>query len=256
MNNGIRKGCFIVFEGIDGSGKSEQVRRLIEKMRADHYSLVATREPTKNTEIGKIINRVLYENAKISEETLALLFAADRVEHTHTVIMPALNQNSVVVSDRYVYSSIAYQTKGMDKELDKDWIATINKFAIEPDVVIYLDISAETGQNRLKNGQIRFGDHTYFENIIKQEKIRSVYYSTFNFDKKTLFEFDGHPIKIERDFTISNFGKTKILRIKGDLPIQSIESIIKDQVYELLASKNISPITNGEKNTSLTSFTA
>jgi dTMP kinase len=254
VSNGVRKGCFIVFEGIDGSGKSEQFRRLTEKKKKEHYRIVATREPTKNTEIGKFINRVLYENAKISEETLALLFAADRVEHTNNVILPALKQNSIVVSDRYVYSSIAYQTKGMDKELNKDWVSTINKFAIKPDVVIYLDITAETGQNRLKNGQIRFGDHTYFENIIKQEKIRSVYYSIFNFDKKTLFDFEEAPKKIERTYNISHIESTKILRVDGDLPIEEIEKIINNLIVEILEIKNISPLTKGNKIRSLSSF--
>jgi len=250
----MRKGCFIVFEGIDGSGKSEQYRRLTAKLNED-YSVIATREPTKKTEIGNLINRVLYENTKVSEETLALLFAADRVEHTKKKIIPALQKNKIVISDRYVYSSIAYQTKGMSIELDMDWVSKINRYAIKPDVVVYLDIKAETGQNRLSNGQLRIGDHTYFENIIKQENIRSVYYSIFNFDKKTLYDFDERLEKIEKDFSNSKDGRTTILRINGDLPIQKIEKIISKQIEKIILKKKIKQKTKKDKIKSLTSFT-
>lgn len=250
----MRKGCFIVFEGIDGSGKSEQYRRLTTKLN-EEYTIIATREPTKNTEIGTLIHSVLYESTQVSEETLALLFAADRVEHTRKKIIPALQENKIVVSDRYVYSSIAYQTKGMGIELDRDWVSSINQNAIKPDVVVYLDITAETGQKRLSNGQIRFTDHTYFENIIQQEKIRSVYYSIFNFDKKTLFDFDGILEKIGQDYSISKDGRTSIIRINGDLPIQQIEKIISKQIIKIIIKKKIKPKAKKDKIRSLTSFT-
>jgi dTMP kinase len=234
VSQGMRKGCFIVFEGIDGSGKSEQYERLVKRLDKDNYRLISTREPTKGTEIGTLIHSVLYENKIVSEETLALLFAADRVEHTFNKIVPALQENTIVISDRYVYSSLAYQTKGMKKELEFDWVFDLNKYAIKPDVVVYLDITAETGQNRLFNGQVRLEDHTYFETIIQQEKIRSVYYSIFNFDKKTLFDFGDLPKKIIRDFSASKMGRTTVLRINGDLSINKIENIISKQVQKIL----------------------
>ena len=251
----MRKGCFIVFEGIDGSGKSVQFRNLTKKLEEEKYQLVSTREPTTITEIGKLIHRVLNESTKVSEETLAILFAADRVEHTKSKIIPALEKNSIVVSDRYVYSSMAYQTKGMAKELDLEWIKNINRYAIQPDMVIYLDINAETGQKRLFNGQIRVSDHTYFTNIIKQEKIRSVYYSIFDFNKRTLFDFGGLPEKIDHDFIISHIGKTTVIRINGDLSTDKIEKIIHKQVRKILDRKKIAPGKKKENIRKPTSFT-
>ena len=220
----MRKGCFIVFEGIDGSGKSEQFRRLTKKLEDNNYKIVQTREPTKYLETGKLINKILHENEEVAEETLALLFAADRVEHTRKKIQPSLENNLVVISDRYVYSSLAYQSKGMKVELDINWIKNINKYAISPDIVIYLDITAETGQKRLSNGQVRIEDHTYFENIIQQEKIRSVYYDIFDFGKKTLFDFEEYPKKISEDYSSNIQGRTIILRINGDLAIDDVDN--------------------------------
>jgi len=155
----MSQGCFIVFEGIDGSGKSEQYGRLTERLKKD-YDVLATAEPTKGMPIGNLIRQVLYGNEETSEESLALLFAADRVDHTEKKIKPALEDGKVVISDRYVYSSLAYQSRGMNKELDLDWVKTINRYALEPDVVIFLDITPEEGQKRLANGQIRVKDHT------------------------------------------------------------------------------------------------
>ena len=250
----MKKGCFIVFEGIDGSGKSEQFRRLTKKLIDNNFKVIQTREPTKNLETGKLINRVLHENETVSEETLALLFAADRVEHTKRKIQPSLESGFIVISDRYVYSSLAYQSKGMEKELGLDWVRSINKFAINPDIVVYLDITAETGQKRLFNGQIRIEDHTYFENIVQQEKIRSVYYDIFDFGKKTLFDFEDYPKKILEDFSLYRQGRTQILRVNGDLSIEEIEKIIFKQISTMLKNKNIKPKSKEPKTQSLTSF--
>jgi len=250
----MRKGCFIVFEGIDGSGKSEQYRRLTEKLEEINYSIIKTREPTKYLETGKLINKILYENENVSEETLALLFAADRVEHTKNKIQPALENNKIVISDRYVYSSLAYQSKGMKRELSIDWIRDINKFAIKPDLVVYLDITAETGLKRLSNGQVRFEDHSYFENIIQQEKIRAVYYNIFDFGKKTLFDFEDYPKKITQDYSINRKGRTRILRVNGDLSKEKIEKIIFKQVSNLLKSNKILPKKEESKTQSLTTY--
>jgi dTMP kinase len=227
----MSKGCFIVFEGIDGSGKSEQSRRLKDNLEEKNYKVLYTTEPTRNQPIGKLIRGILSENALISEEALALLFAADRTDHTIRKIAPALKEKAVVISDRYIFSSLAYQSKGMKTELSLMWLKNINRYAINPDIVIYLDISPKIGQKRLDRGQKRLQDHTYFENIIQQEKIQSVYYKIFNFEKKINNESKG--------FQIYNLNGMKVLRINGTLKRNKIEKIIFSFILKYFKEKKI-----------------
>lgn len=254
----MSRGCFIVFEGIDGSGKTAQCEILSEKLK-DEYKVLKTKEPTGSLPIGKLIRKVLLkkeESKDISEESLALLFAADRISHLKKIVIPALKNGSVVISDRYVYSSYAYQSKGMSKEMPLDWIYTINKYAIDPDIVIFLDISPELGQERLFKGQKRVQDHTYFETLIQQQKIRSVYYEVLNFDKKTvdLLNFNKKKKKKER-IEINKMKNTTILRIDGALSKKKIQNTIFKYVSNYLKEKNVPKNDNKDpKGQSLTLF--
>jgi dTMP kinase len=238
-------GCFIVVEGIDGSGKSEQFQRLTKRLKKRGYKLVATREPTKVYPVGRLIEKVLREEEQVSEEALALLFAADRADHTERKIKPALEEGAVVVSDRYVHSSLAYQSRGMSKELDLDWIRMINRHALEPDAVILLDISPEVGQARLSNGQVRIKDHSYFENISQQKRIRKVYLEVLN--------LHGSPMDSEK-VVVSQAGGTKVYCVDGALPVDEVEKIVWRHVSGLLKEMNIEPSERGSKAESLTRF--
>lgn len=240
------RGVFIVFEGIDGAGKSIQFKTLAKKLKSENYPVVMTKEPTTQRPIGKLIRSILYNSVKATDEAVALLFAADRADHTKEKIIPALNEGAVVLSDRYVYSSYAYQSKGMDSELDLNWLKTINKFAKIPDIVVFLDIPPEVGLNR---GQKRIQDDSYFEDLIKQEKIRSVYYKVLNLEKKIkdLWEFE----KVEKIQKNENYETVisegaRVLKIKGTLEIDKIHDIIYEYVKSYLEEKNIQKI---EKNT-------
>ena len=241
----MRKGCFIVMEGIDGSGKSEQFQRLTKRLKKKGYKLATTREPTKRYPVGRLIEKVLRGEEQVSEEALALLFAADRADHTERKIKPALEDGAIVVSDRYVHSSLAYQSRGMGKELNLNWIEMINKFALEPDAVIFLDISPEVGQNRLSNGQVRIKDHSYFENISQQERIRMVYLEVLN-----LHDF---PLG-SKNVIVSQTGRTKVYRVDGTLPINEVEKIIWRQVSGLLKDLNLEAEEKESKVKSLTKF--
>ncbi len=235
----MRNGCFIVFEGIDGSGKTEQYHRLIKNLEKKKYPVVQTKEPTVDSSTGKLIRSVLYEQEKVAEEALALLFAADRVNHTEKKIKPALEQGNVVVSDRYVFSSLAYQSRGMKKELDLEWVRAINRYAIQPDVVIYLDISPEVGQSRLSNGQVRVKDHTYFESLSQQEKIRSAYYRVFNFDDSDLTVYTGEPRAVAKELRASRIGDMVVLRVDGTLPMDDIEKALLKNVLRMLRDMGV-----------------
>ena len=129
---------FIVFEGIDGSGKTVQSKKLSECING-YY----TYEPTDG-EVGKLIRRVLRGEVCYSGETLALLFAADRRERVSTISKELEHRH--VVSDRYIHSSIVYQSI---LGVDLDFILSINRFAIKPDILIYLDVDVEEALRRM-----------------------------------------------------------------------------------------------------------
>jgi len=236
------KGCFIVFEGIDGSGKTIQVYKLVEKLKKEDYKIVLTKEPTTQRPIGKLIRSILYNSEIVTEEALALLFAADRADHTKKKIIPALNAGAIVVSDRYVYSSYAYQAKGMDIEIDLKWIKTINRYAKTPDIVVFLDTPPSVSLERLRKGQKRIQDDSYFEDLIKQEKIRSIYYKVLNLERKikNLWEFETS-IKTQKNqkYEIIISDNTKVLRIDGTISINEIHKIIYDYVKTFLEEKHV-----------------
>lgn len=239
------KGCFIVFEGIDGAGKTCQFNKLGERLQKEDYNIVLTKEPTSNRVIGKLIRNILYKDVKVSDEALALLFAADRVDHTKNVISPALKKGSVVLSDRYIHSSLAYQCKGMKTQLDLKWLKTINRFAISPDIVVFLDIPPEEGLKRLQKGQVRVQDDGYFRDIIKQEKIRSAYYKVLNFKRKEkdLMEFQEYRKKDRNQkMMIFRLKETYILRIDGMLPEEEITKLLFDFIKKYLEKKHIPKI--------------
>ena len=144
-------GLFIVFEGGDGSGKSTQLARLVESLRADGHHVVATREPG-GTAIAEQIRHVILDpaNADLCDRAEALLYAASRAEHVHHVVRPALERGEIVVSDRYMDSSIVYQ--GLGRGLGADEVRDLNLWATEglrPDLTIVLDVDVAFGLDRV-----------------------------------------------------------------------------------------------------------
>ena len=144
------KGYFITFEGNDGCGKSTQVRMLAELLRSFGYDVVQTREPG-GSDIAERIRNILLDpqNSGISDMTEAYLYAAARAQHVREVILPALAGGRIVISDRYVDSSIAYQ--GAGRELGTELVERLNKPAIDgclPSLTILLDIDAKTAMLR------------------------------------------------------------------------------------------------------------
>ncbi|WP_240134313.1 dTMP kinase [Streptomyces sp. MUM 178J] len=143
-------GFFIVIEGGDGAGKSTQVKALAEWIRAKGHEVVVTREPGA-TPIGKRLRSILLDvsSAGLSSRAEALLYAADRAEHIDSVVRPALERGAVVVSDRYIDSSVAYQGAGRD--LSPIEIARISRWATDglvPHLTVLLDVSPETARER------------------------------------------------------------------------------------------------------------
>jgi dTMP kinase len=167
---------FIVMEGIDGAGKSTQAKLLAEWFEEQGYETVLTKEPT-DTAFGKLIRRLvltggregIIDGARISHEAEALLFAADRAEHVHKLIKPSVEAGKVVISDRYFYSSLAYQWA---RGLDLGWLVDLNRFAIRPDLTVLLDLPVKESMKRINGRSIK----TEFDKIAElQKKVRENY---------------------------------------------------------------------------------
>jgi dTMP kinase len=145
---------FIVIEGIDGCGKGTQAKLLLEHLKDMGKDVLLTAEPTKGP-LGKMIREHL-SDPFLDDESLALLFAADRIEHLEKEVRPGLDSGKIVISDRYVYSSIAYQ----GQKVDLDWVGDVNKYADRPDLAILLDVNPQLARRRMKE---RGDDLEYFE---------------------------------------------------------------------------------------------
>ncbi|MBA2840185.1 dTMP kinase [Methanococcus maripaludis] len=165
---------FIVFEGIDGCGKTTQAKLIAEKLNANF-----TFEPTDG-KIGKSIREIL-AGSKCNKETLALLFAADRVEHVSKIEEDL--KNSHVVSDRYVYSSIVYQ---MTQGIPKDFIYKINDYAKIPDLVVLLDVDLNEALKRMESREKEI-----FEKLEFQKKIKEEYYNLINSENEKFMPKHG-----------------------------------------------------------------
>jgi dTMP kinase len=159
-----RKGFFVVLDGIDGCGKTVHSKMLCEQLRVLDYDVAYTTEPSKSP-IGQFIGQKFLRETKVAPQIEALLFAADRFHHLTSEIIPMLDANKIVVSDRYVYSSLAYQGA---QGLAPDWIKQINCFAIRPDLALYLDVPAETGLGRKRS-------RSTLENLDLEKKVREIY---------------------------------------------------------------------------------
>ncbi len=160
-----KKGIFIVIEGLDGSGKTTQATLLANKLSKSH-NVVLTAEPSSG-KIGNFIREgCLYEDKRLPTEAEALLFAADRIEHMYREVKPALDVGKLVICDRYIYSSLAYQGSA---GLSLEWIKTINARALQPDFSIFLDVSPERVIERLKRKR------SVMETLETQQKVREVY---------------------------------------------------------------------------------
>ncbi len=152
----------VAFEGIDGAGKTTQSRRLLDKLRELNVEATYTKEPTDG-EIGKILKRALKGEIELDQKTIALLFAADRIEH-----MRSLKMNGIIIMDRYLLSSLAYQ----GAFLPIQWINELNRWARLPDIVFYLDISPDIAINRIDDKAIY---HSLdFLNIVRENYLKLI----------------------------------------------------------------------------------
>lgn len=141
----LEEGMLIAVEGLDGSGQSTQVAALASTLRGNGVRVHATREPTDGR-IGGLVQAALRGEWSADARTLQLLFAADRSHHVTAEIRPALRDGATVITDRYLFSSLAYGSL----ELDVAWLETVNRAAPRPQATVFLDVPVETCMRRLE----------------------------------------------------------------------------------------------------------
>jgi len=149
------KGLFISFEGLEGSGKSTQAGLLGSRLKEEGYEIVVTREPG-GTRIGEAIRDITHgkENVDLTAVAEAYLMAASRAQHVREIIKPAFEAGKIVIADRYIDSSLAYQ--GYGRQLGEEVIEKLNNLALEnmtPNLTFFLDLSVEIGFSRRNHSE-------------------------------------------------------------------------------------------------------
>lgn len=173
----MKKGIFITIEGPDGSGKTTILQMLAENLENEGYEVVATREPG-GIEIAEQIRKVILdpENTAMDPRTEALLYAAARRQHLAEKVKPALEEGKIVLCDRFVDSSLAYQ--GYARGLGIDEVYSINEFAIEnmmPAMTLYFDVAPEIGLERINKNKGREVNRLDLEKLEFHQKVSEGY---------------------------------------------------------------------------------
>lgn len=207
------KGLFIVMEGPDGSGKTTQINLLKEYLEEAGYECLITREPG-GTVIGEEVRQLILnpEHKEMSPVTEMLLYAASRAQLVHEVIGPALEEGKIVISDRFVDSSIVYQ--GIARKLGISTVSAVNAPGIgiyRPDGIFFIDLSEEEGLRRKKEQK--------------------------NLDRMEQEGIDFHHMVSEGYRKVLS-GRTEVMKIDGGRSIDTIQKKIRNHVDELLKKKN------------------
>ncbi len=212
MNNsgGRLRGKFIVFEGIDGSGKSTQLRMISKRLQDLNLKVYTTFEPTDGP-IGSLIRQMLSGKMKTDQRTLASLFAADRMDHLvneENGIHKKVDGGELVICDRYYFSSYAYHAQYMDME----WVIhanSLNAGILRPDLTIFIDVEPETCFERIKNNR---SDFEMYEKIDIMKSVRFNYLKAFEYFK----------------------GLEKIVVIDGNNPMDQVGNAVFHEVMKII----------------------
>jgi len=208
------KGRFIVFEGIDGSGKSTQIKNISKRLEILGNKIYSTFEPTDGP-IGLLIRQMLSGKVATDQRTIASLFAADRTDHLvnqENGVCLKVDQGEMVLCDRYYFSSYAYHAQYIDME----WVIhanSLNADILRPDVTIFIDVDPDICFERIKLSRSNFD---MYEKIDVMKKVRANYFQAFDVlkDLEKIIIIDGNTTMERVEDKIFNEVK-KI--IKGDL---------------------------------------
>ncbi len=167
-------GVFVCFEGGEGAGKSTQARLLRDRLEADGHVVRLTREPG-DTPVGAEVRRIVLDPATgaLADRTEALLYAADKAEHVHAVVGPALAAGEVVITDRYVDSTLAYQGAGRSLPADElEWVARWATGDLRPHLTVLLDLEPSEGLTRFEERDRIEGESVAFHQRVRVEFLR------------------------------------------------------------------------------------
>lgn len=208
----MKRGLFIVLEGIDGAGTSTQAKLVTKQLRLDNHKVFQTFEPTDGR-IGRMIREIIRGDgqSKPSWMAMTLLFSADRLVHLETEIEPNLIDDYHVICDRYHHSTLAYQSLSINFPESYDWISWIKEvgyFSIVPDITFVLDIDPEVAAERMQG---RRKPKDVYENLEFQKKLSNFY------------------ANIE-----DHFPDEEIVHIDGSWPVESITAEILQHICNLL----------------------
>lgn len=205
------RGLFLTFEGGDGSGKSTQSALLTEWLTASGHTVVHSREPG-GTELGLELREIiLHRRGYIAPRAEALIYAADRAHNIATVVRPALERGDIVIQDRYLDSSVAYQ--GAGRVLDGAEVRDVSLWATEgllPDLTVLLDLDVETGRGRLDDSRTRY-DRLEAEAAEFHHRVREAY------------------------LTLASDEPQRFLVLDASQPVDVLAERIRARVSELLA---------------------
>lgn len=200
---------FITFEGGEGSGKTTLIEKLKHTLLEKQYDVLTTREPG-GSKVSEKIRSVLLDNknTEITAHTEALLFAASRAQHLDEVIIP--NLDKIILCDRYIDSSFAYQAFG--RNLGMEFVQSINSYSLKylPDLTFYIDLDPETGIDRVKKNRLHKTDRLDMEVQTFHQKVREGY------------------------LQISEMFNDRIIVIDGNQTIDAIYQVILDNILRRL----------------------
>ena len=191
-----KEGRFIVFEGIDGSGKTTQSKMLVDYLNSNNKETVWTREQTDGL-VGKLIEKVLMKEENLDPMALQMCFVADRVDHLNSLIKPELERGRNVISDRYFWSTAAYAYLSGEEKMDL-FLDINRKLCPDPDLLVLVDIEPEKALERMNLGREKL---SIFEKEEKLKNIREAYLKLVEkFREKTVVVDGGRDIEeIHRD---------------------------------------------------------
>jgi dTMP kinase len=187
-------GRFITFEGGEGCGKSTQIERLANRLRAEGHTVHQTREPG-GTKLSEAIRHLLQHDEAghgMCPETELLLFTAARAQLVREFILPALERGEIVLCDRFADSTAVYQ--GVARAIDPIEVAAINQFAcggIVPDLTLLIDLDPETGLQRAREGRDAPLDRMEQEALAFHQQVRRGYLELAHIDQERFYVFDG-----------------------------------------------------------------
>ncbi|MDQ0352634.1 dTMP kinase [Alkalibacillus filiformis] len=208
-------GLFITFEGVEGAGKSTVIQYISNQLRADGYEVVTTREPG-GIEIAEKIREVILskDHTSMDSRTEALLYAAARRQHLVERVMPALNRGQIVLCDRFVDSSLAYQ--GYARGLGMEEVYQVNEFAIEdcmPDLTILFELDPKVGLERISDNEQREKNRLDLEKLDFHKKVEEAYRHLKERFSDRIKSIDAHKslenVQVECETVIRSFLSSK-----------------------------------------------